>query len=118
MVSFAIKRARLARWTRVVGVLVGHRVRQTFRKGRRRTYHHPIVRYQAAGREWLHESPVGTRQARRQVGDPVPVLHNPAQPDDACIDEVGQKYFVQLLIGTIGAIFTATGAWLLLVAAP
>ncbi len=113
LVSLLLRRARFARWTRGVGTVVGFRVRHSRHKGRMRTYYHPQVRYLADGRAWVHESPVSTRQPRREVGAPVVMIHDPAQPQEACIDEVTEKYFVPLLLGAIGAVFTAVGVWLL-----
>lgn len=114
VVMLLMRRARFATWTRGVGTVVAFRVRHSRRDGRTRTYYHPQVRYLAGGREWLHESPVSTSQPRREVGASVVMIHDPAQPQEACIDEVAEKYFVSLLIGAIGVGFTAVGLWLLL----
>lgn len=110
---FVRQHLRLARWVRVRGTVVGHRVRRTVRDGRRRTFHHPLVRFPAGGREWVHESPLSTSQPRRDVGAQVELLHAPDDPEQACIDEVREKHFVSLLVGAIGVVFTATGFWLL-----
>lgn len=112
LVTLLLRRARFATWTRGEGTVVGFRTRRTRRKGRTRTYYHPQVRYLAGGREWLYESPVSTSEPRREVGATVAMLHDPAQPQEACIDEVAEKYFVSLLVGAIGAVFTAVAVWL------
>jgi hypothetical protein len=114
LVSLLLRRARFATWTCGVGTVVAFRVRHSRRDGRTRTYYHPQVRYLAGGREWLHESPVSTSSPEREVGASVAMIHDPAQPQEACIDEVSEKYFVSLLIGAIGVVFTAVGVWLLL----
>lgn len=112
-VGFVRRRALLATWTRAPGVVVSYRVRQTRRNGRRRTFYHPLIRYEAAGREWIHEMPIGSNHKGRAVGEPVPLLFDPKQPQEACVDGVRERYFVSLVVGAIGVVFTATGTWLL-----
>jgi len=112
VVSLLRRRARFATWTRGEGTVVGFRVRHSRRDGRTRTYYHPQVRYLAAGQARVYESPVSTSQPRREVGATVVMIHDPAQPQEACIDEVAEKYFVSLLVGAIGAVFMAVSVWL------
>lgn len=107
------QRLRHSTWIRVVGTVVGHRVRQVVRDGRRRTRYHPHVRFWANGREWVHESPLSASQPRRELGAPIKLLHDPTDPEQVCIDEFLEKHFASLLIGTIGVVFTGTGLWLL-----
>lgn len=102
---------RLSRWTRVAATVIGHRVRSAVRKGRRRTFHHPLVRYVVEGREHVHESPVSTSQPRREVGATVELRYDPHAPDSACIDELPEAHFVALVLGGIGLVFTAVGLW-------
>jgi hypothetical protein len=118
VVTLLRRRARFATWTRGEGTVVGFRVRHSRHKGRMRTYYHPQVRYLAGGQAWVYESPVSSRQPRREVGATVVMIHDPAQPQEACIDEVAEKYFVSLLIGAIGAVFTAVSVWLWLRPSP
>ncbi len=47
-----------------------------------------------------------------EVGDAVAKIHDPAQPQEACIDGVTEKYLASLLFGAIGVVFTAVGVWL------
>jgi hypothetical protein len=111
--GMAVRKARrLARWTRVEATVIGHRVRHAVRKGRRRTFHHPLVRYVAAGQEHVHESSVSTSQPRREVGATVALRYDPHVPADACIDEFREAHFVALVVGGIGLVFTAVGLWL------
>lgn len=112
VVSTLRKNARLAKFGRTVGTVVGYRVRQTVRDGRRRTFHHPLVRFEVNGHAFVHESPVSTSRPRREVGATVPMLFDPAAPSEACIDEVLEKHFVALLLSAIGAVFVGVGAWL------
>jgi len=112
--SLLLRRARFARWTRVVGTIVGFRVRRSRRDGRTRTYYHPQVRYLAGGREWVYESSLSKSQPRREVGATVAMIHDPAQPQEACIDEIIEKYFVSFVFGAIGAVFMAVGVWMYL----
>lgn len=106
---FLRRRAQLARWVSTPGLVIGYRVRATIRDGRRRTYHHPQVRFEANGMEWVHDSAVGTSQPKWEVGSSVPLVYDPAQPHEACIDTLGAKYFVAMFLGAMGAIFSAVG---------
>jgi len=108
-VAFVLQRVRFASWTSTQGVIAGHRVRHTRRNGRTRTMHHPIVRFQAAGREWLYESPLSKSSPERAEGSTVAVLYDPADPESACIDEFLEKHFVPMLLGTIGVVFSIVG---------
>lgn len=110
--SFARQRLRFARWTATRGTIVGHRVRRTVRKGRSRTFYHPVVRFEAGGREWTHESSLSTSERRREEGSSVMMLYDPSDPGSACIDDVREKYFIAMFLGAIGAVFTAVGGWL------
>ncbi len=112
VVAFARKRARLARCRRLPGVVVGFRVRSAVRDGRRRTFHHPQIRFEVDGGARVHESPVGTSQPRRELGDAVVVLYDPRAPDDACLDEAREKYFASMVVGAIGVVFSGVAAWL------
>jgi hypothetical protein len=109
--AFVRKRARLATCVRVVGTVSGYRVRRTRRGGRTRTMHHPLVHYLVGATPFTHESPVSTSQPQRAVGSAVQLLVDPNAPDVACIDEVAEKYFIQLLCGAIGAVFCGVAVW-------
>jgi hypothetical protein len=105
-------RARRARWTRVEGVVVGYRTRHHRRDGRLRKMHHPIVEYAVGDRRLRHESSVSTSTPRHEIGAALPILFDPAQPDEAIIDAFGVKYFVALVLGGIGAGFVGVAGWL------
>ncbi|MEZ4409687.1 MAG: DUF3592 domain-containing protein [Polyangiales bacterium] len=104
--------ARFSRWVAATGSVVGFRVRRSRRNGRVRTYHHPQVRYVVDGRERVHESSLSTSRPRRAVGEAVALLYDPRSPDTACIDELGEKYFIPMILGAIGAVFCGVGVWL------
>lgn len=106
---FLRRRARLVRWVSTPGLVIGYRVRATRRDGRRRTYHHPQVRYEAHGVACVHDSAIGTSEPKWEVGSAVPLLYDPAQPQEACIDTPGEKYFLAMFLGAMGAIFSAVG---------
>lgn len=113
LVGFLRQRSKFSRWTPTQGIIVSHRVRHSRRDGRTRTYYHPIVRFHAGGREWLYESSLSTSQKRREEGSSVAVRYDPSNPESACIDEVGEKYFVAMLLGAIGSVFSTVGGYLL-----
>jgi hypothetical protein len=108
-VALVLQRVRFASWTSTQGVIAGHRVRHTRRNGRTRTMHHPVVRFHAAGREWMHESSLSKSSPERAEGSSVAVLYDPRNPESACIDELVEKHFVPMLVGTIGIVFTLVG---------
>lgn len=110
IVGFVRQRAKFASWTRAEGAVVGHRARQSRRKNRVATYYHPLIRFVASGREHTFESPVSTPEPRRAQGSRVPVLFDPSNPESACIDEAREKYFVVMLLGAIGVVFSGVGA--------
>lgn len=112
MVDVLRGRARRARWTRVDGVVVGYRARHHRRDGRLRTMHHPIVEYAAGDRRLQHESPVSTSSPRHEIGAALPILFDPAKPDDAVIDAFAVKYFVPLVLAGIGVVFVGVAGWL------
>lgn len=111
--GFVYQRVRFASWTATQGVVAGHRPRRTIRNGRHRTMYHPLVRFHAGGREWLHESPLSHSSPGREEGAHVALLYDPANPESACIDELVAKHFVPMLLGAIGSIFTLVGCVLL-----
>lgn len=112
LAAFVRTRARLGGYRRARGAVVDFRVRHATRDGRTRTYYHPRVRFEAGGRVFVHESSVSTSEPRRQLGDAVDLLHHPDNPDEACIDELAEKYFVHMVVGAIGAVFCGVAGWL------
>ncbi len=103
---------KLAAFRHTTGTVIGHRVRHTRRDGRRKTFHHALVRYETDAGAYTHESSVSTSRPRRALGDSVPIVYDPAKPEDAYIDEAGEKHFVSFVLGGIGTIFVITAAWL------
>jgi hypothetical protein len=57
----------------------------------------------------LYESPLSTSSPEREVGSTVAVLYDPDNPESACIDELVEKHFVPMLLGTIGVVFSIVG---------
>lgn len=43
------------------------------------------------------------------MGSTVAVLYDPDNPESACIDELVEKHFVPMLLGTIGVVFSIVG---------
>jgi Protein of unknown function (DUF3592) len=60
---------------------------------------------------------VGSSPASFDIGEGVHVLFDPADPADAHIDSFMQLWFVSLILGVLGIVFTAVGSGGLLTAA-
>lgn len=72
--------------------------------------YHPTVRFSAAdGIEVTFRSSTGTNPPAHRVGDKVPVLYEPADPQHAEIDSFVDVWLAPLIVGFLGAVFTLIG---------
>jgi hypothetical protein len=75
----------------------------------------PIVKFRTtAGQQIQFESQFGTSPASHKVGQMVPVLYEPASPQNAEISSVMTKWLVPLAIGLVGLIALSIGSFFLL----
>ncbi len=67
----------------------------------------PIVRFTdpASGRAVIFDSHFRSRPAFFDAGDAVTVAYDPAEPDNARIDDFWTRYFFPLLAAILGAVF-------------
>jgi hypothetical protein len=75
----------------------------------------PIVKFWTpSGQEIQFESQFGTLPASHKVGQTVPVLYEPANPQNAEISSAMTKWLVPLSFGLMGLIVLSIGSFLLL----
>lgn len=106
---FGARRRHVARAERVEGTVVGSRARQTGNGARRRTVHHPIVRFVRAGQSFDLEGSVGRRDPR-PVGTTITVLVDPAAPSTPLLEEPAELYATPLLLAVTGGSLLLCGA--------
>jgi hypothetical protein len=74
------------------------------------TMYYPRVRYVTrSGNPVEFTGSVGSSPAAFDVGEPVAVLYDPAEPEGARIDSFFQLWFAALILGGIGLVFAAIG---------
>lgn len=66
----------------------------------------PIIRYEVRGKEYTMEAPVYSDTPEFAEGEQVPLLVHKENPDLVIIDTFTQRWFMIILIGSIGAFFT------------
>ncbi len=82
------------------------------------TYAPVIVFTTHSGQKTRFTSPASSYPSRYAVGDFVPVLYEANRPDQARIRSFYDLWFVPLLFGGLGVVFTAVGAGLLIFGVP
>jgi hypothetical protein len=74
------------------------------------TMYYPRVRFiTRSGNPVEFTGSVGSSPAAFDVGEPVAVLYDPAEPEEARIDSFFQLWFAALVLGGIGLVFAAIG---------
>jgi len=74
------------------------------------TIYYPRVRYVTlSGTPVEFTGSVGSSPPAFAVGEPVSVLYDPAEPEQARIDSFFQLWFAALILGVIGLVFAAIG---------
>ena len=74
------------------------------------TSYYPVVRFETAeGRPVRFESKVSTSD---DVGDTVEVLYDPDDPEDAKLAGFLNLWFLSLILGALGAVFTGVGGYI------
>jgi uncharacterized protein DUF3592 len=106
--SILSTRAFLANAISADGVVIGLEERWDSDDGGYTYY--PRVRFQTEGGQF-HEftGDVGSSPPSFDIGETVEVLFDPAAPASARIDSFMQLWFVSLILGAIGVVFTAVG---------
>jgi hypothetical protein len=74
------------------------------------TIYYPRVRYVTrSGNPVEFTGSVGSSPPAFDVGEPVAVLYDPAEPEEARIDSFFQLWFAALILGGIGLVFASIG---------
>jgi hypothetical protein len=74
----------------------------------------PVVSFRdAGGAEHIFGSGVSSSPPRYAAGDTVEVMYDPDSPDEAVIDSVLDRFFLALVFGGLGTVFSAIGGGIL-----
>jgi hypothetical protein len=74
----------------------------------------PVVEFRHPGGAARFKDSVSSRPASYSVGDPAPVLYDPADPKQARIDRGVWNRIIPLLIAAMGGVFFAAGLLVML----
>ncbi|ADO67941.1 DUF3592 domain-containing protein [Stigmatella aurantiaca] len=106
LVTLARTRRFLSQAHETQAEVVGNHSR---RHNRKNTYY-PVLRYLTQeGAQHEVVSPVGSNPPRYREGDRVPLLYNPANPQDVRIHNFLNLWLLPLLFGFMGAAFLLVG---------
>ncbi|MEQ7128677.1 DUF3592 domain-containing protein [Actinopolymorpha sp. B11F2] len=73
---------------------------------------YPTVEFTVDGETYSFQSSQGSNPPAYEVGDTVEVAYDPDDPNDARLASVGAAYFVPLITGGLGIVFTPIGVTL------
>ena len=106
----AVSGVRMAAWLRTASATTGKVVDLERRRSSKggRSYAEVVVFQPESGDEVRFKSSIST-SSPFAVGDTVPVLYNPKQPDDAMIDTQFRRWFLPGLFFAMGLVFTLVG---------
>lgn len=75
----------------------------------------PVVEYQFGEETFVFESSVSSDPPSHKVGQYVNVRYDPKNPNDAKIDSFFSLWFLTIILGLLGVIFTIVGGGLLII---
>ena len=73
------------------------------------TMYTPTFEYEFQGKTYTHKSSTSTSSKDYKINERVDVLVDPDNPKEILIDSFWEKWFVSLLLGFLGAMFTGMG---------
>jgi hypothetical protein len=73
----------------------------------------PVVEFEAGGRTYRFKDSVSSNPPSYRRGDPVRVLHDPADPANARIDRGLWNKAIPILVAVFGALLCLVGVWML-----
>lgn len=73
------------------------------------TMYTPTFEYEFQGKTYTHKSSTSTSSKDYKIHERVDVLVDPDNPKEILIDSFWEKWFVSLLLGFLGAMFTSMG---------
>lgn len=101
---------------KTIGIITNVESRPGMRKmdyhSTRNTLYKPTVRFQTDDGRIIDYTPqISASWNNYQVGDNVPVIYNPKQPEKAAIGTTAIRWLPYLVIGFIGGMFMMVGAF-------
>jgi hypothetical protein len=91
-------------------------VYRSARAGERQGTYTSVFRFTTRdGRTLQARASVAGSSARHRVGDPVSVLYDPRDPQEAMVDSFVDRYFLLIVLLPLGLVFTAFGAPMLVI---
>ena len=69
----------------------------------------PVFEYEFKGKAYTHVSTTSSSSKDYEIGEKIDVLVNPDDPQDVLINSFMGKWFLPLLLGIMGALFTGIG---------
>lgn len=73
------------------------------------TMYRPVFEYEYKGKTYTHESSGSSSSKGFEIGDPVDIFIDPDNPDDVLVNSFMEKWFLPLLLGIMGTVFTGMG---------
>jgi hypothetical protein len=73
------------------------------------TMYTPVFEYAFSGKSYQHASSTSSSSPEYEIGEEVDVLVDPKNPKEILINTFWEKWFVVVLLGIMGTIFTGVG---------
>jgi hypothetical protein len=73
------------------------------------TMYTPVYQYEFKGKSYTHVSSTSTSSKDYEISETVEMLIDPDDPKEILIDSLMEKWFVPLLLGFMGTLFTGLG---------
>lgn len=74
------------------------------------TMYTPTFEYEFQGKNYTHKSTTSTSSKDYEINELVDVLVDPEEPTEILIDSFWEKWFVSVLLGFLGTLFTGLGS--------
>ncbi len=73
------------------------------------TMYTPVFEYEYKGKKYTYVSTSGSNVKEYEVGERIDILVDPENPDDVLVNSFMEKWFVSVLLGFMGTLFTGLG---------
>jgi cytoskeletal protein RodZ len=73
------------------------------------TMYTPVFEYEFKGKKYTHVSTSSSNIKEFEVGEPLDILVDPENPAEVFVNSFMEKWFLPLLLGFMGALFTGLG---------
>lgn len=75
----------------------------------------PVIRYEVDGKAYEFQSSISSNPPNYAVGQKVAVLYQPDNPGAGTIDSFFERWFMPILLGVFGVVFSAIGYGMIVV---